>query len=172
MSPGREPDIGALERVIAALSQARTGDRELDVRVAIALGSLESDSGKLLRLFVEEGYDWQVISALLDAQVPAYSTSLDAGVPGEAIVGVVYSSKRDLWAAIQRAPDGRDREPAWAATETLARRAAGLAGLLTQARSTAAGAVPPTQKAGAPPESELEPATTDDDEAPEWKILF
>jgi hypothetical protein len=142
------------------------------VRVAIALGGLESDSGKLLRLFVEEGYDWEVISTLLDAQVPDYTTSLDSSVPGESIVGVIYSSKRDCWSAIQRDPDGREEEPIWAATEALARRSAGLAGLLSRGRLAVAGAVALAEEPEVLPETGLDTPEADDGEAPEWKILF
>ncbi len=121
-----------LAKVISTLGEAAQGGEDIDIRISVALGDLQSGSAKLLRLFVEEGYDWNVISSLLDEQVPPYTASLDAKVPGESIVGVLYSRKRGRWAAIHRAPDGREEGPVWAATEALARRAAGLAGIMSQ----------------------------------------
>lgn len=127
-------DYKLLVKVISSLGEAPQGGEDMDIRVSVALGEMQSGSAKLLRLFVEEGYDWSVISSLLDEQVPPYTTSLDAGVPGENIVGVLFSRKRRHWAAIHRGPDGREEGPVWAASEALARRAAGLAGVLAQAR--------------------------------------
>ena len=129
-------DFKLLQKVINALGEAKEGDEELDVRISVALGELQSGSAKLLRLFVEEGYDWPMISNLLDEQVPPYTTSLDASVPGESIVGVLFSRKRGRWAAIHRAADGREEGPVWASTEALARRAAGLSGYLSQQRAS------------------------------------
>ncbi len=166
-------DIKALERLISVLSEVEEGSRELDVRISIALGELQSESAKLLKLFVEEGYDWRVISGLLDTQVPAYSTSLDAAVPGENIVGVLYSAKRGRWAAVHRAPGGYEVDPLWASSEALARRAVGLAGLVAERRGTAE-AQPAARSPGGDGGSESPgaPDAEAEDEAPEWKILF
>lgn len=165
-------DIKALDRIIAVLSEEKEGSRNLDVRISVALGALQSESAKLLKLFVEEGYNWQIVSALLDGQVPAYSTSLDASIPGENIVGVLYSAKRRRWAAVHRAADGREVDPVWAATEALARRSVGLAALVSEARVAAKAPEEHTPDAEppAPPVGESEPGSEED--APEWKILF
>ena len=167
-----------LAKVMASLGEAREGSEDLDVRISVALGELRSGSAKLLRLFVEEGYDWTVISGLLDEQVPAYTTSLDAKVPGETIVGVLYSRKRGRWAAIHRAQDGREEGPVWAASEAMARRAAGLAGLLAQERMgrdqqarPGPPEKPPRERTGAPEEAG-ETAAEAEEELPDWKILF
>jgi hypothetical protein len=179
-------EFNLLAKVISSLDEAPQGGEDIDIRISVALGDLQSGSAKLLRLFVEEGYDWNVISNLLDEQVPPYTTSLDANVPGETIVGVLYSRKRGRWAAIHRAPDGREEGPVWAATEALARRAAGLTGIMSQERmgqdqqvqpklpdkpprESADGSAegPADESAGAggiEPESEEEPS--------DWKILF
>lgn len=167
-----------LQKVVSALSEAREGGPSLDVRISVALGDLQSGSAKLLRLFVEEGYDWAVISNLLDEQVPPYSTSLDASLPGENIVGVLYSCKRGRWAAIHRAADGREEGPVWAATEALARRAAGLAGHLSQQGVGPHREAPPAVPEKLPREAPAEPPgaggteTEAEDELPDWKILF
>jgi hypothetical protein len=165
------PDIKALERLISVLSEVEEGSRELDVRISVALGELQSESVKLLKLFVEEGYDWRVISGLLDTQVPAYSTSLDAAVPGENIVGVLYSAKRGRWAAVHRAPGGHEVDPLWASTEVLARRAVGLAGLVAEQRGAAA-AQPAAPSPGGDGVSESSGAPDAEAEPREWKILF
>jgi hypothetical protein len=171
-------DFRLLQKVFSALGEAREGSAALDVRISVALGDLQSGSAKLLRLFVEEGYDWAVISNLLDEQVLPYTTSLDASVPGENIVGVLYSRKRERWAAIHRAADGREEGPVWAATEALARRAAGLAGPLSQQRVVPDQEAPTGVPEKPPRESSAEPSapggaeTEAEDELPDWKILF
>ena len=175
-------DFSLLAKVVASLGEAREGGEDADIRISVALREMQSGSAKLLRLFVEEGYDWNVISSLLDEQVPPYTTSLDAGVPGENIVGVLFSRKRRRWAAIHRGPDGREEGPVWAATEALARRAAGLAGIMSQQRM---GRDPQTRpKLPDKPPRELadepadEPAGAGDtgpeaeEELSDWKILF
>jgi len=180
-----------LAKVISSLGEAPQGGEDIDIRIAVALGDLQSGSAKLLRLFVEEGYDWNVISSLLDEQVPPYTTSLDAKVLGESIVGVLYSRKRGRWAAIHRAPDGREEGPVWAATEALARRAAGLAGIMSQERMGQERMgqdqqarpklpdKPPRELADEPAdESANEPAGAGgtepeaEEEPSDWKILF
>jgi hypothetical protein len=185
-----------LAKVISTLGEAARGGEDIDIRISVALGDLQSGSAKLLRLFVEEGYDWNVISSLLDEQVPPYTTSLDAGVPGESIVGVLYSRKRGRWAAIHRAPDGREEGPVWAATEALARRAAGLAGIMSQEKmgqermsqgrigqdQQARPKLPDKPPRESPRESVDEPADESagaggtepeaEEEPSDWKILF
>ncbi len=180
-----------LAKVISTLGEAAQGGEDIDIRISVALGDLQSGSAKLLRLFVEEGYDWNVISSLLDEQVPPYTTSLDAKVPGESIVGVLYSRKRGRWAAIHRAPDGREEGPVWAATEALARRAAGLAGIMSQERigqkwigqdQQAQPKLPDKPPRESPRESVDEPADESagaggtepeaEEEPSDWKILF
>ncbi len=163
-------DFKLLAKVISSLGEAPEGGEDIDIRISVALGELRSGSAKLLRLFVEEGYDWTVISSLLDEQVPPYTTSLDASVPGENIVGVLFSRKRGRWAAIHRGPEGREEGPVWAATEALARRAAGLAGIMSQERmgrdQQAQPELPdkPAGAGGTGPEAE--------EELTDWKILF
>lgn len=171
-------DLKLLEKVITALSEAPAGGEDLDIRISVALGDLQSGSAKLLRLFVEEGYDWTVISSLLDEQVPPYTTSLDAGVPGENVVGVLFSRKRGRWAAINRGQDGREAGPVWAASEALARRAAGLAGLVSHERAVRAQQAPPDLPEKPPRTAAARPAEAGraeagaEEELPDWKILF
>ena len=79
----------------------------------------------MIQLLVEEGYPWDVISDLLDEDLPPYTTSLDARIPGENVVLSAYSRKRKQWVAVHRLAGG-EQLSAWAATECLARRLSGL----------------------------------------------
>jgi len=159
------------ERLLLSLTSARRGQRELDIVVSFVLGDTTSEAGKMIELFVEEGYPWDVISELLDEDLPAFTTSLDAATPGENIVIAAYSKKRRQWVAVHRADDGKQTS-AWAATECLARRLAGL-----QARFGSKLPEAPAQAPGSKIPSAPSPATNAEDEGEteggeEWRILF
>jgi len=172
--------IKVLDRLLASLADAHEGSRELDIIMSFALGETSGEAGKMVELLVDEGYAWDIVSELLDHDLPAYTTSLDAALPGENIVFSVYSTRRRLWGAAHRIADGQ-HVLRWAATECLARR---LAALSAQIQTGApAGTVAPTKTANADaptPSPEIdEPApqadTADaegDEEETEWKILF
>ena len=100
----------------------------------------------MIQLLVEEGYPWDVISDLLDEDLPAYTTSLDARVPGENVVLSAYSRKRKQWVAIHRLAGG-EQLTAWAATECLARR---LSGLQARKRRSQKGTSPAAPRPAAP----------------------
>ena len=161
------------EKLQASLGSARQGGRELDIIVSFVLGDTSTDAGKMIQLLVEEGYPWDVISELLDEDLAPYMTSLDAAMPGENIVLSAYSRKRQQWAAVHRAKDG-EQITAWAASECLARRLAGLQAILRERRQKAAPLAPngtpqPAPRAKTPhdePEEPAEPAES------EWRILF
>jgi hypothetical protein len=164
--------VRVYEKLLSSLGAARQGKRELDIVVSFVLGDTTSDAGKMIQLLVEEGYPWDVISELLDEDLPAYTTSLDAAVPGENVVLSAYSKKRKQWVAVQRTADG-EQISAWAATECLARRLAGLKSRGTAARQ--AGEHPNGSGEGTKPRRPLEPATAGADETEsgsEWRILF
>ncbi len=152
------------EKLILSLTSARRGRRELDIVVAFVLGDTTSEAGKMIALFVEEGYPWDVISELLDEDLPAYTTSLDAAPPGENVVLAAYSKKRRQWVAVNRAENG-DQVSAWAATECLARRLAGLQAH-HNAKALASGAQ------AAKPEAPAEESETENESGEEWRILF
>lgn len=169
--------VKVYDKLLSSLGAARQGKRELDIVVSFVLGDTTSDAGKMIQLLVEEGYPWDVISELLDEELPAYTTSLDAAVPGENVVLSAYSKKRNQWVAVQRTADG-EQISAWAATECLARRLAGLKS--RRAAAQQAGAQQSGEHAngsgkGAEPRRPLEPATAGADETEsgsEWRILF
>jgi hypothetical protein len=181
------------EKLLESLGGAEAGGRELDIVIHYLIGAQAKDgggeAGQMIALLVEEGYPWEVVSELLDADLPPYTTALDAALPGENIVLALYSPRRGRWAAVHEAADGA-QAPVWAASECLARRRAALKGLGANppARATATPtrpAKPVTPPAPEPaanrhgwsripeaeaPEKEAE-APEKEDEA-EWKILF
>ena len=178
------------DKLIESLQHAEAGGGDLDVLIAFVLGDTASESGQMIQLLVEEGYAWDVVSELLDTDLPPYTHSLDRGLPGENIVLSLRSAKRSKRAAVHEAPDG-ERFLAWARDECLARRLAALKGLRAGGfaeprRPGTPGARNIAEQFGLPPGPE---ATTPDkappdkappDKAPpreepaeeEWKILF
>jgi hypothetical protein len=167
-----------LEAVIAALGAASRGSRELDCMIACALGGEVGGEGGefdqiMMREMVSEGYAWDSIVELWDDRVPAYTTSLDAALAGENIRCVIHSSKRGRWAAIHKAPDGRE-VLMWGADEVLARRLAALKALSANlATGPTVTATSPAQEADAPatPDPAQEDQTSKE-EKKEWSILF
>lgn len=180
------------EKLSASMQAAPRGSRELDIIVSFLLGDTSSEAGQMIQLLVEEGYSWDIISELLDQDLPPYTTALDAALPGENIVLALHSARRGKWAAVQRTPGGSD-VLVWAATEPLARRAAALKALRPDLRAARAEAprreasnpaavrgaphpTPPPRPAPAPEWREPRPARAEaerEEEAEEeWKILF
>ncbi|WP_119460361.1 hypothetical protein [Rhodospirillaceae bacterium SYSU D60014] len=132
--------------LIGALESAQKGSRTLDVQLAFKLGeaggSMEDfpattrlpakwhalgDFPAIAKIMLDEGFSWQSVCDVLDCEAPAYTTSLDAGIPGENIVFVIRSAKRNQWGAIHKTADGEEIF-GWGATEVLARRTAALKG--------------------------------------------
>ncbi len=181
------------EKLVASLGRARQGKRELDIVVSFMLGDTTSETGKMVALLVEEGYPWDVISDLLDEDLPAYTSSLDAVLPGENVVLSAYSRKRRQWVAVHRTVDGAQIS-AWAATECLARRLAGLQARKSAAvqaanqrptqaprpaaRKAPAAPVPPRPAAAPPHARPVRPAAPkpmakrNTESGDEWRILF
>ena len=185
------------EKLLDSLGGADAGGRELDIVIHYLLGvqaeGAGGETGQMIELLVEEGYPWKVVSELLDAELPPYTTALDAALPGENIVLALYSPRRGRWAAVHQTPGG-EQVLVWAAGECLARRRAALkalgAGLLSRAAATAAATAtkpaapvePAARSSGVhgwsrTPETRAQEAPTQETEAPEeaeteWKILF
>ncbi len=182
------------DKLLESLGSARRGGRELDIIICYLLGDTSSEAGKMIQLLIEEGYPWNVVAELLDEELPPYTTTLDAALPGENIVLALHSPRRGSWAAVHETPAG-EQVLVWAASECLARRRAALkamrATLLPRpvpakpAARPAPRAVPrPATGAGAPqpaarshgwslepdPEAAQEDAAEEGEE--EWKILF
>ncbi len=158
-----------LDRLLASLADAHEGSRELDIIMSFALGETSGEAGKMVELLVDEGYAWDIVSELLDHDLPAYTTSLDAALPGENIVFSVYSTRRRMWGAAHRIADGQ-HVMRWAATECLARRLAALSAL---APTDAVRPAEPESSDEPPPETEVDVDESEgDEEETEWKILF
>ncbi len=151
------------DMLLESLGSAEAGGRELDIIISYLLGEAAGEAAgetnQMIQLLVEEGYPWHVVAELLDAELPPYTGALDAALPGENITLVLYSSKRQRWAAVHKTPSG-EQVLVWAASECLARRRAALKALrATLAPSAAAEARAERTEATAEGESE-------------WKILF
>ncbi len=116
-----------VETLIHTVETANEGSRRLDGVVSYLLGETDADTDAVIDLILEEGYAPELLTELSAAQVPPYSTTLDAKIPGENIVLSMYASKKNQWVAIHRSSEGAD-SLAWARTECLARRAAALKG--------------------------------------------
>ena len=113
------------DKLLESLGSARRGGRELDIIICYLLGDTSSEAGKMIQLLVEEGYPWDVVAELLDEELPPYTTTLDAALPGENIVLALHSPRRGRWAAVHQTPTG-EQVLGWAASECLARRRAAL----------------------------------------------
>jgi hypothetical protein len=178
------------DKLLESLGSAERGGRELDIIISYLFGEppgeAASETNQMIQLLVEEGYPWQVVSELLDAELPAYTGSLDAALPGENVVLTLYSAKRKRWAAVHKTP-ADEHVLVWATSECLARRRAALKALrATLAPPAAAGpAEPAPQRAPEGAHQAASPhgwgrsaeARTEQTEAPaegesEWKILF
>ena len=120
------------DKLLESLGSAEAGGRELDIVIHYLLGAQAEEAGgeagQMIELLVEEGYPWEVVSELLDATLPPYTTALDAALPGENIVLALHSPRRGRWAAVHKTPGG-EQVLVWAASECLARRRAALKSL-------------------------------------------
>lgn len=107
--------------LISALEKASEGSRELDAEIALAVGWTQEKRGRELKKWwgspPGSQYDW-----MRQSGPPRFSTSLDAGLPGEDIYRVerVESPTERWWKAYQGQCIGQGK------TEALARRIAAL----------------------------------------------
>ncbi len=145
-----------VDTLIHMVETAEEGSRRIDGVVAYLLGETDADTDAIVDLILEEGYAPEVLTELLGAQIPLYSTALDANVPGENIVLSMYSAKKNQWVAMHRSSVGAD-SVAWARTESLARRCAAIKG--AWACATAKGKPENGERDGG-------------EEEKDWKILF
>ncbi len=172
------------DKLLESLGGAEAGGRELDIVIHYLLGSQAKDAGgeagQMIELLVEEGYPWEVVSELLDAELPPYTTALDAALPGENIILALHSPRRGRWAAVHKTPDGQ-QVLVWAASECLARRRAALKAIGANLPARAPRPATRAQGWSRMPEATGPEAATGDAETPEevgeevgteWKILF
>ena len=122
------PESDIIERVVSALEAASEGSQELDCMISYALELARGEFDQvMMELLVKEGFSWNVISEIWGGKVPPYTQSLDCGLDGENIAFAMKSDKRQQWAAVHKAPDGKEYL-AWGKTEVLSRRLAALRG--------------------------------------------
>ncbi len=173
------------DKLLESLGSAEAGGRELDIVIHYLLGAQAEDAGgeasQMIELLVEEGYPWAVVSELLDAELPPYTTALDAALPGENIILALHSPRRGRWAAVHKTSDGQ-QVLVWAASECLARRRAALKSIGANLPARAPKPAPRAQGWSRMPEAAVPGTTTTNAETPEgvgpegvgteWKILF
>ncbi len=168
------------DKLLESLGGAEAGGRELDIVIHYLVGAQAEDAGgeagQMIELLVEEGYPWEVVSELLDAALPPYTTALDAALPGENIILALHSPRRGRWAAVHQTPGGQ-QVLVWAASECLARRRAALKAIGANLPARVPKPAPRAQGWSRMPEATGPEAATRDTKTPEevgteWKILF
>ena len=172
----RPARVGDPAAVLARLEHAPAGNAELDLAVFLATGGADAELGTLTARLLAEGVGSAALHGIFGGRVPAYSRSLDAALPHEAIVASVYLPAERRWAAVHRGSDGAEVS-ARAASEALARRAAALRASLDAAAPDMPGASTAPIDADPP---EIDPlaagapaadAAADPEREP-WKVLF
>jgi hypothetical protein len=127
-----ERKAGVVRRIISALESATEGSQELDCMISYALELARGEFDQvMMELLVNEGFSWNVIAEIWEGKVAPYTQSLDCGIEGENIAFAMKSERREQWAAVHKSSDGEEYV-AWARTEILARRLAGLKGILAE----------------------------------------
>ncbi|NNE83315.1 MAG: hypothetical protein HKN28_05030 [Alphaproteobacteria bacterium] len=121
-----EPSLQAnLVALITEIEDATGGSEALDARIHFGYRVAARRSPGISAILIDEGISWPIVEAVLEEQIPPFTTSLDASLAGEDISFIIRSMKRGRWGAMQKARDGEEIL-AWAATEPLARRLAAL----------------------------------------------
>ncbi len=157
--------LSDLAVLIAEIEGAPAGSTALDARIHFGFRVAARRAPDTAALLIEEGITWPTVEAVLDEQIPPFTTSLDAALEGEEIAFVIRSTKRQRWGAMQRARCGEEAL-AWAATEPLARRLAALHAYRLDLERAAVSDTP----APAPPD-ERQKAVTPGGEN-DWEVLF
>lgn len=165
--PPEEPSLlSDLAGLIAEIEGAAAGNEALDARIHFGFRVATRRSPDIAALLIEQGITWSTVEAVLDEQIPPFTTSLDAALEGEEITFVIRSTKRQCWGAMQKARCGEE-VLAWAATEPLARRLAALvAWRVDVEKSAGASNTPPIARPNQEQQGEPPPGEKD------WEVLF
>ncbi len=164
----KEPSLLAdLEALISEVESAPVGNEALDARIHFGFRVATRRAPDIAALLIEQGVTWPTVDAVLDEQIPPFTTSLDAALEGEDIIFAVRSAKRRRWGAMQKASCGEE-VLAWAATEPLARRLAALRVWQVDLEKSAAAA---STKPATLPFEPAAPAETPAGEK-EWEVSF
>ncbi len=165
--PSESPSLLAdLAVLIAEIEGATAGNTELDARIHVGFRVATRRSPDIAALLIETGITWPTVEAVMDEQVPPFSTSLDAALEGEDITFVIRSTKRRRWGAMQKARCG-DEVLAWAATEPLARRLAAIQAWRVDLEKSAAAPKPPLETTSRK-DDPVEASVSDSD----WEVMF
>lgn len=177
-----------LTTLLPVLERAKAGSPRLDLLISYVVDESSPDDLRRIELFSDEGYMPERVAALLGYVPPAYTTSLDAAVPGENVVLSMYSPAKARWAAIHRRSSGHE-DLHWGATEALARRIAALHAIVAAdengtdlqpagAERVIAAESPGTHIMDASDVTDDQPGSRPLDDSPDtgeaapWKILF
>lgn len=165
--PAEAPSLLAdLALLISEIESATAGNVALDARIHFGYRIATRRTPDIAALLIEQGITWPTVEAVLDEQIPPFTTSLDAALDGEDITFVIRSTKRQRWGAMQKARCGEEIL-AWAATEPLARRLAAIQALHVDLEKSAV-------TSGAPavaPVKDDQPVETPTSEK-DWEVLF
>lgn len=163
-----EPSLCAdFDALITELESAPVGNAALDARIHFGFRIATRRAPDIAALLIDQGITWPTVEAVLDEQIPPFTTSLDASLESEDITFAVRSGKRQLWGAMQKARCGEE-VLAWAATEPLARRLAAIRAWRLDLEKPSAAA---SAKSLTTPLNRREPAETPAGEK-EWEVSF
>jgi len=127
--PGTPAQAGSvlsdIDALIAEIESAGAGSQALDSRIHFGFRVAMERCPDIGALLFREGVSWITVKQALEAQIPPFTTSLDAALEGEEITFVVHAARQRKWGAMQRTRRGEEIL-AWAATEPLARRLAAI----------------------------------------------
>gem|GEM_PF-3039963 len=126
----RQSEPRLQREILLALTRAVHGSRRLDQLLAYACGRAAIDADEAARLLFDGGPATGSLDPSAPPACPAYTSDVDALLPGEAILAVEPVAARRRWRAAQQVPGAAACE-AEAGTEVLARRAAALSWLLS-----------------------------------------
>ena len=165
--PAAEPTLLAdLAVLVAEIESAADGSSALDARIHFGFRVATRRAPDVAALLIETGITWPTVEAVMDEQIPPFTTSLDAALEGEDITFVIRSAKRRRWGAMQKARCGEEIL-AWAATEPLARRLAAIQAWRVDLERSSAVPNPPsmtTAKNGEPAEASVREG--------DWEVMF
>lgn len=126
-----ETVLADIDALIAEIERAPAGGEALDSRIHFGFRVAMEHCPDVAALLFREGVSWSTVKQALDAQIPPFTTSLDAALEGEDITFVVHAARERKWGAMQRTRRGEE-VLVWAATEPLARRLAAIKAWRTQ----------------------------------------
>ena len=89
-----------LAGLIAEIEAAAVGGTVLDARIHFGFRVAARRAPDIAALLIADGITWPTVEAVMDKQIPPFTTSLDAALEGEDITFIVRSAKRGRWVRI------------------------------------------------------------------------